>query len=265
MSSFSDHLKQRQLSPATRRCYERIASRIGDSDPLEFLKEAISAHTPVGTVLPMRAAIKHYLIAEKGISELEANDLLPKAKGQPNKLRDSLTEEELVTYREEVEKCPEPSRTILLLLPETGMRINEACSLRVSNITIKRGIKGFLFRGKGSKQRFIPLNTKASKLIDDFLDLHHMGGDWLFTGYLGTPVKPDSVRKWTRKIKTRRPELDSLSPHLLRHTFATNALRGGMDLRTLQALMGHSSIETTSRYLHPDAQMLFDALKALEG
>ena len=92
-----------------------------------------------------------------------------------------------------------------------------------------------------------------------------MGSEWLFTGYLGTPVKPDSVRKWTRKIKARRPELESLSPHLLRHTFATNALRGGMDLRTLQALMGHSSIETTSRYLHPDAQMLFDALKALEG
>ena len=188
---------------------------------------------------------------KRGSRNWRRNDLLPKAKGQPNKLRDSLTEEELVTYREEVEKCPEPSRTILLLLPETGMRINEACSLRVSNITTKRGIKGFLFRGKGSKQRFIPLNTKASKLINTFLDLHHMGGDWLFTGYLGTPVKPDSVRKWTRKIKARQPELESLSPHLLRHTFATNALRGGMDLRTLQALMGHSSIETTFTILTP--------------
>lgn len=264
MRSFSEHLKQRQLSPTTRRCYERIAARVGDSDPIDFLRETISSHTPVGTVLPMRAAIKHYLMAEKGLSNDEANELLPKAKGLPNKLRDSLTEEELETYRLEVQKCPEPSRTILLLLPETGMRINEACSLRVSDITTKRGIKGFLFRGKGSKQRFIPLNTNASELIDRFLDCYHMGSEWLFTGYLGQPVKPDSVRKWTRKIKKRRPELDSLSPHLLRHTFATNALRGGMDLRTLQALMGHSSIETTSRYLHPDAQMLFDALKALE-
>lgn len=265
MRSFSDHLKQRQLSQTTRRCYERIATRMGDTDPIDFLKETIKSHTPVGTVLPMRAAIKHYLISEKGLSDDQANDLLPKAKGLPNKLRDSLTEDELVIYRNEVEKCAEPSRTILLLLPETGMRINEACSLRVSDITTKRGVKGFLFRGKGSKQRFVPLNTKATNLINAYLDLHHDGGEWLFTGYLGTPVKPDSVRKWTRKIKKRKPELEMLSPHLLRHTFATNALRGGMDLRTLQALMGHSSIETTSRYLHPDAQMLFDALKALES
>lgn len=264
MRSFSDHLKQRQLSPVTRRCYERIATRMGDTDPIDFLRETISSHTPVGTVLPMRSAIKHYLISERGLTEDEANDLLPKAKGLPNKLRDSLTEEELELYRKEVRLCPEPTKTILLLLPETGMRIQEACSLKVSDIKTKRGIKGFLFRGKRNKQRFIPLNTKATELVDNYLQHHHGGSDWLFTGYFGTPLKPDSVRKWTRKIQKREPQLEDLSPHLLRHTFATNALRGGMDLRTLQALMGHSSIETTSRYLHPDAQMLFDALKALE-
>jgi len=263
VTSFSEHLKQRQLAYATRRCYEKIAVRIGEQDPIEFLREMISPETPIGTILPMRAAVKHFLMSEKGLSSEEANELLPKAKGQPNRLRDSLTEEELDIYREEAEYCPEPTRTILLLLPETGMRINEMCSLRVTDITNKRRVRGFLFRGKGSKQRFIPLNTKASKLIDDYLE-NHLGGEWLFLGYKGAPIRPDAVRKWTRKIKKERTELSDLSPHLMRHTFATNALRGGMDLRTLQALMGHSSIETTARYLHPDAQMLFDALKALE-
>ena len=261
--TFSEHLKQRQLAPATRRCYEKIATRIGRKDPIAFLRDTISAETPIGTVLPMRAAVKHYLMSEKGLSSEDADELLPKAKGQPSKLRDSLTEEELVIYREACDQCPEPARTILLLLPETGMRIQEACSLRASDLTNKRQVRGFLFRGKGGKQRFIPLNRKATELVDQYLENHHLGDEWLFNSNRGTPICPAAIRKWTRKIKTEH-QFSDLSPHLLRHTFATNALRGGMDLRTLQALMGHSSLETTARYLHPDAQMLFDALSALD-
>ena len=87
----------------------------------------------------------------------------------------------------------------------------------------------------------------------------------MFEGYNDTPITPAAVRKITRKMAKEHEELTGLSPHILRHTFATNALRGGMDLRSLQALLGHAQIETTARYLHPDAQMLFDALKALEN
>jgi integrase/recombinase XerC len=237
---------------------------MGKRDPIAFLKDEISSRTPIGTVLPMRSAIKHYLISERGWTVEEAEEKLPKAKGQPNKLRDSLTPEEVVLYKAAVETVPEPCRTILLLLPETGMRINEVCSLRTQDFTIKQGITGFLFRGKGSKQRFVPLTTRCRELVEAYLDLYHLGGEWLFTGYKGAPIRPDAVRKWTRRIKEQDGIPETLSPHLLRHTFATNALRKGMDLRNLQALMGHASIETTARYLHPDAQMLFDAIRSLE-
>jgi len=263
MTSFNAHLKKMQLARSTQGCYGRIVSRLNGKDPISFLKEQITSETPLGTVLPLRAAIKHYLMATQDISSEDADALLPKAKGQPNQLRDSLTEEELQLFKDESDNCPEPSRTILLLLPETGMRINEICNLRKSQIQNKRQVRGFLFRGKGGKQRFIPLNTRASNLIDEYMAKFDSKSDFLFVGYRGTPIRPDSVRKWTRKIKDNT-NIDQLSPHLLRHTFATNALRGGMDLRSLQALLGHTSIETTARYLHPDAQMLFDALKALE-
>ncbi len=265
MIAFSLHLKRCQLSPVTVKAYEKIIERIGSQDPVEWLQNVLTPDTPLGTVLPFRSAVRHYLVAETDMSEEEIDSVLPKAKGLPSKVKDSLTPEDLVLFKEEANKCPEPARTILLLLPETGMRIHEICNLKFDEITTKRNVKGFLFRGKGRKQRFIPLNTKATELMHEYINaVYDNESPYLFLGYGSSPIRPDAIRKWTRKIKEKHPQMEDLSPHMLRHTFATNALRGGMDLRSLQALLGHSSIETTSRYLHPDAEMLLDALKAIE-
>lgn len=258
------HLKKKGLLPRTRRQYSSIVRRIGRKDPVKWLEERIGAHTPIGTILPFRAACKHYLMSERGLTDEEASELLPKAKGRPGRLRNSLSPQELSVYVEESDKRSNPVRTILLLLPKTGMRIGEMCNLRTSDLTEMQGVRGFLFRGKRSQQRFVPLQRSAQSLIDSYLDESHDGGEWMFSGYRGLPMRPDSVRKVTRRMAGTCKELEGLSPHLLRHTFATEAIRAGMDLKKLQALLGHASIETTSRYLHPDAQMLFDALAALE-
>jgi len=263
--SFSKHLKRCQLSPVTIRAYEQIIQRVGSQDPVEWLQQVLTPDTPLGTVLPFRSAVRHYLVAETDMSEEEIDAVLPKAKGLPSKVKDSLTLEDLEIYKKEADACPEPARTILLILPETGMRIHEICKLTVDDIKSKRNIKGFLFRGKGRKQRFIPWNSRTTELMEDYIDTSVSEDQrYLFLGYGGSHIRPDAIRKWTRKIKAKHPQMEDLSPHMLRHTFATNALRGGMDLRSLQALMGHSSIETTARYLHPDAEMLLDALKAIE-
>lgn len=260
------HLDDRRLSDTTRQQYTRIVRRIGRRDPVKWYREHISRDTPQGTVLPVRAAVKHFLIVEKGMDPMDAEEALPKAKGQPYQLRDSLTDDQLELYLNALKDVPNPTRTILQLLPLTGMRINEMCTLKGENYLERQGIKGFLFRGKRSKQRFIPLSTEAKELFEFFLDEvgDKEADEYFFAGQTkGTYIKPDSVRKWTRSISRVHPELGGLSPHLLRHTFATNALKRGMDLKTLQTLMGHTSIETTSRYLHPDAQTLFDALQKI--
>jgi site-specific recombinase XerD len=265
MSDLSLHLKNQGLGVQTRSQYEAILRRCAGEDPLSWLRQAISGTTPIGTILPLRAAIKHYLVAERGIDPEEVQRLLPKAKGKPNKIRSILSEKGLDLYRHHAEMQGEPVRTILLLLPETGMRISELCGLHVDDISHQQGVRGFLFRGKAQKQRFVPFNSRATKLIDEFLDKGKID-EWLFAGYKGTPIKPDSVRKFTRYgAKTYPIELGSLCPHQLRHTFATNALKKGMNLRTLQAILGHADIRTTAQYLHPDAVMLFDAMSALEG
>jgi site-specific recombinase XerD len=264
-SGLQEHFHSRGLAGRTRRQYSAICARIGEDDPIEWLRNAINAQTPIGTVLPFRAAVKHLLVSEKGLTPEEADELLPKAKGRPHRLRDSLSEEALDLFRKKAAHSGDPVRTILLLLPETGMRISELCDLEVDQVSEMRGVRGFLFRGKADKQRFVPLNMEAARILDAYLERRgHGGSEWLFAGYRDTPIRPDSVRKVTRRMKKAWSELETLSPHILRHTFATHALKRGMDLRTLQVLLGHADIKTTARYLHPDAEMLFDALIAIE-
>ena len=148
-------------------------------------------------------------------------------------------------------------------LPRTGLRISEICNLRAENIVHRGGVRGLLFRGKRDEERFVPLNRAAQKALDEHLSERQPDG-WLFDGYLGGPITPAAVRKVTRAMREEYPELGELSPHVLRHTCFTLALRKGADLRTIQALAGHKNITTTSRYLHPDAGMLRDAVENLE-
>lgn len=255
------HLHEQGLLPSTRSKYASIVAS-GGRDPLEWLRSRLQTRLPIGTVLPLRAAVKHYLLAQ-GYEEDEVANLLPKAKGRPSGTREALSPEQLVTYYLVAEEQGEPVRTILLLLPRTGLRISEICNLRTENIVSRGGVRGLLFRGKRDAERFVPLNRPAQKALDAHLGATPPEG-WLFEGYVGGPITPAAVRKVTRAMRTEYPELGELSPHILRHTCFTLALRKGADLRTIQALAGHKNITTTSRYLHPDAGMLRDAVENLE-
>ena len=259
--SLSAHLRKQGLAPSTRDKYGSIVAAVGDRDPVEWLNKRLSSRTPIGTVLPMRAAVKHYLLSE-GYSDDEIDQLLPKAKGRPSGLRDALSPEQLATYFLASEEVDEPCRTILLLLPRTGLRISEICNLQTENIASRGGVYGFLFRGKGDTERFVPLNAPAKKVLSEFIDAEQPS-TWLFTGNASGPITPHAVRIYTRRMAMQFPELGALSPHVLRHTFATSLLRSGTDVRRVQALMGHKNIETTARYLHPDASMLQEAVEGI--
>jgi integrase/recombinase XerD len=262
MGSFTDKLNQKGLSPKTIEAYTKVVNQVGRKDPISWLQNKVNTSTPIGTVLPFRSAIKHYLISEKGMSSEEVELVLPKCKGLPCKLRDSLSDDQLELFKEKVQTLKNPAKTILLLLPETGMRISEICNLRRSEYTRKQNIQGFLFRGKRNKQRFIPLNSTAQNIMTAYLNSTDED-ELLFPSYMGKPITPANIRRYTRKMCKENDEFTELSPHILRHTFATRALKKGMDLKTLQVLLGHSDIQTTSRYLHPDAEALFDAIKDL--
>lgn len=259
--SLDRHLQEQGLLPSTRSKYASILAASGP-DPAAWLRKRLNTRLPIGTVLPLRAAVKHYLLSE-GYEEDEVAALLPKAKGRPSGVRDALSPEQLVTYYLVAEEQENPVRAILLLLPRTGLRISEMCNLRLENLTRKSNVRGLLFRGKRDEERFVPLNRPALRTLETYLE-EADPEDWIFSGYMGGPITPAAVRKVTRAMRADHPELGELSPHVLRHTFATTLLRNGTDLRRVQALMGHRNIETTARYLHPDAGMLQQAVEDLE-
>jgi site-specific recombinase XerD len=266
--SFSDHLKQERLLPSTREKYQQIAARseTDGEEPANWLQDRIKDYTPLGTILPLRAAIKHYLIAEHGMDEESVESLLPKARGRSAAIRNPLTVEELAAFYLEAQQIADPIRTILLLLPRTGLRISEICNLRGQDIQLRKGKACLIFRGKRDKERIVPLSSSAQKVLDAYEKPKDKERP-LFLGYCGKAIGPHAVRVVTRRLQGSNPVLaersESLSPHVLRHTFATMALKGGTDLRTLQALLGHESITTTQRYLHPDVDMLFAGVESV--
>ena len=136
-----DHLTSSGLSSRTKKQYASIARRIGRKDPVKWLQKQISSQTPIGTVLPFRAAVKHFLVSTQGLSVEEAEELLPKAKGLPCKLRDSLAPEDLELFLSEAKTVEDPIRTILLLLAELHQLIEEISNDALAKASENRQIK----------------------------------------------------------------------------------------------------------------------------
>jgi integrase/recombinase XerD len=141
-------------------------------------------------------------------------------------------------------------KALLELLYATGMRVSEACQLCMNDLS-DTFVK---VRGKGKKERMIPVGKKAIQAIDHYL-LHFRGKvednkEPLFVSHRGKPL--DRITVWTRvKFYAKQVGIaKSISPHTLRHSFATHLLENGADLRLIQDMLGHADIGTTDRYTH---------------
>ena len=263
------YLKMRGLMPSTQAVYGRIYAQMDRKKPIEWLKKEIGERQPLGTLLPKRAVVKHVLIAEHGLDEETIDQLLPTVRGREAQQRQALSDSQYENYWTACQNIPNP----LQLLPLTGLRIAEICNLKGKNL-VQVGSRWVLqFRGKGDKSRVVPLSYDAWNILKSFLinsgliledGSGMIKGSYLFETARGGSLSPHAVRKYTREITAQNPSLKALSPHVLRHTFATRAIRSGVDLKTLQSLLGHSQITTTSRYLHPSTDDLLAAIDKMD-
>ncbi len=147
---------------------------------------------------------------------------------------------------------------ILLLLYGSGLRIAEAMSLSASVLPIGRTLR---VTGKRGKTRVVPVVEAVREAIGAYAadcpwSLTGVGP--LFVGVRGGPLNADLVRRAVRGARHRLGLPDTLTPHALRHSFATHLLAGGADLRSLQELLGHASLSSTQIYTAVDAAQLLD-------
>ena len=145
---------------------------------------------------------------------------------------------------------------ILLLLYGAGLRVAEALSLTGRALPIGATLR---VTGKRSKTRVVPVVPAVREAIDDYVREcpYSVSGDApLFVGARGGPLNPDLVRRSVAAARRRLGLPETLTPHALRHSFATHLLEGGADLRAVQEMLGHADLSTTQIYTHVDREHL---------
>jgi integrase/recombinase XerC len=150
---------------------------------------------------------------------------------------------------------------ILLLLYGSGLRVSEALSLRARVLPLGQALR---VTGKRSKTRIVPVLPTVRDAVAAYVAQcpWPLRGDVpLFVGAKGGPLNPDLVRRAVRTARVTLGLADSVTPHALRHSFATHLLAGGADLRSLQELLGHASLSSTQIYTEVDAARLLDVYR----
>jgi site-specific recombinase XerD len=140
-------------------------------------------------------------------------------------------------------------RTVLLTLYAAGLRLSEALSLHIGDIDGQRQVIR-VHAGKGNKDRYTILSPTLLAALRVYWRAYHPKA-WLFPGQRPqTPLTDDSIQKACVRAREKAGIAKPISAHTLRHSFATHLLESGTDLRTIQQLLGHTSLSTTSIYLH---------------
>ena len=208
----------------------------------------------------------NYLIFEGYIKKSPISDIeLPRLE---KKLPEVLTEleiEKLIKSFNIKENFGQRNRAIVEVLYGTGMRVSELVNLKLSNIFFKENIIKII--GKGNKERFVPLGRVASNEIREYLKMRDnliidsKFLDIVFLNRYGRGLTRSMIFKIISDGYKRIGLNKKISPHTLRHSFATHLLKNGADLRTIQIILGHESITTTEIYTHLDTYHLEEVLK----
>jgi len=146
------------------------------------------------------------------------------------------------------ENLSKRDRAIIELIYGTGMRASEICSLNTKDVSFAN--ETVRVKGKGGKERILPLTRKARDAVRDYLSPSRDKNTPLFLNKFGKRLSQRSLQRIVGKYIRTVADIAHSSPHTLRHTFATHLLDKGCDLRTVQELLGHSSISTTQIYTH---------------
>ena len=208
------------------------------------------------TVAHKITSIKSYFNynIKRGIVSVNPADKVSRPKLTKH-LPEYLTEEEVGKLLDVEVKSPYDYRnkTILELLYSSGIRISELVNIKTPNYDSEECLIRIM--GKGSKERIVPLGDYAVNIMNDYMNnyrplINKKHTDYVFVNNRGDKISRQFIFKVITKEALKKGIKKDISPHTLRHTFATHLLKNGADLRIIQELLGHENISTTQIYTH---------------
>lgn len=237
--------------------------RIDLIDVRGFIAEQIKAGYNKNTVSRRLASIRSFFkfLRREGYIKTNPAKLVSNIK-LPRLLPKILSVDDIFSLVEKPEGIgfvPARDRAILELLYSSGLRVSELSGLNIEDINIKGSL--IKIKGKGRKERIIPVGSKAIDAIKSYMIervLMKSKDIGLFLNRLGKRLTDRGIRRIVVKYAKTLKISGQIGPHTLRHTFATHLLQSGADLRTIQELLGHSSLSTTQKYTHLDITHLMD-------
>ena len=247
-----------QFSDWLSRAESRRLLATSDTSLLAYLgwriEKGLSARSTARFLSSVRGFFRYQL--REGVLDADPTlDIESPKLGRP--LPKSLSEEEvdaLLAAPDPEDTLEARDRTMLELLYACGLRVSELVGLKLSQLSLNQGVVRII--GKGGKERLVPMGEEALSALQEYLDssrmvlLKNVPSDVVFPSRRGTQMTRQAF--WYRiKLYGQRAGIGSkLSPHTLRHAFATHLLNHGADLRVVQLLLGHSDLSTTQIYTH---------------
>ncbi|MCM3717169.1 tyrosine recombinase XerC [Fictibacillus phosphorivorans] len=224
---------------------------------LVVLHEKKYARNTVARKISSMRSFYHFLNREKVVEQnpFAMASLPKKAKMLPQFLYEKELEK-LFNVSDLSTPIGQRNQAILELLYGTGIRVSECCKLQLRDLDLF--VEAALIKGKGKKERYVPIGSFAKEALERYindgrkqlLEKTENKTEFLFLNYKGEPLGARSVRNILNKIIEESSLNIHISPHVLRHTFATHLLNEGADLRAVQELLGHSQLSSTQVYTH---------------
>lgn len=278
IKSFSTYLRiERSLSTNTIESYSNDLNKLSDfltpksisatkvrlNDLKDFITSIseILSETSQSRIISAIKSFYKFLLIENLIQTDPSENLVSPKIGR--KLPNVLTIEEINLIINSVESNDVGirNRAIIEIIYGCGLRVSELTNLLLSNLFLKQGYIKIV--GKGNKERLSPIGSLAIDSLNDFLTnvrpglkINNKFSDHVFINNRGTSLSRSMIFKMIKKYTLKANINKDISPHSLRHSFATHLVEGGANLRAVQEILGHSSITTTEIYTHLDSDYL---------
>ncbi len=240
-----------------------VPEKVGADAIRHWMAELFESHqaSSIGRKLAAVRSLYKYLIRRHGFKEDPARQV--SAPKLPKKIPIFLDVDDTVHLIQSIETktwLGRRDRAIVELLYSSGLRVGELISLSVQDLDLSEQVIRVI--GKGNKERMVPFGNLAKQALEEYFLVRQTklaaGEEAVFINKFGKRLSARSIERLLEKLRVKAGIIHKVTPHTLRHSFATHMLNGGADLRSIQELLGHANLSTTQKYTHVTLDRLME-------